>query len=1032
MKISIDIGTSYSSLCIEKRNGERKLVELATDLSIFGSNYALPSAVFLEDNGNLLLGQAAMNKRLGKPERFCSEFKRLLGQQYPIQLGSRSYLPEQLYTELFRYMKKCALREEDSEIENVYITYPASYGKSKKTLIEQAAKDAGLFEIQLIDEPSAAAYDYLKNMIIPEGANILIYDFGGGTFDVSILKYAQGKFGYEVEPDGLASCGGIDMDRKIYQDIEAAIPRQTLMECKKKGEYWMQLKSQLFELAVKAKHTLTVSNDFQEHLFVGTELIQYSLTREKLNGMISPMIADTIDCCRRILDKAEISMEKLNTIVLVGGTSKIPLVKEMVKQFAKSTKVVQGSNPELAVVKGALACQTSDKPIDDINLDNLSIYELNRLWSTPKFSDKDLQMVYDRNQKIHLTDPELQKLHNSIGLRKVFRDGTYVLRESGDVYNCLTEKEMKEWENTVVISENRLSQSTFGIKRDGTVVIDREEPFMAKMKSWKNIKQIAAAKEFVVGLKQNGTCVLCGKDSDPKFSMDEFHHIVSIQVCDTHIVGLKEDGTVVATGERQAGECNVSGWKEVIQVICDDNFTIGLKKDGSIYRAGAIADERSMKLVEWKHIMRLDHGSGFVVGLQENGRVLAAGKNEYGQCDVVSWRNVTNIVCGEYCVIGLLEDSSFVFAGANEFGVEYFKTFDHFINIYRSALTIYGQHKGGTFMYTKDEKRVGIVKEDDTNYTINMLNAMSYEPKFATEPLQKAYQSFSNCMINNDAILLGDGTLHIFSNYYQAARGWSEIDQITVDKEHHILAGLKKDGNILFCPKDSTAQYYVTQYHQQVLDWKKIIKIAFAKYQGEIHLFAVDNDNMIHISGVLHPFDLKDEEQLSVILDVDGCKDSFTMLTTEHEVVAISFANNDFEPSRKWTDIVQISSGYNVAGLKSDGTVVACGWDFMGQCNVTKWRNIVWVCCSSVRGFVVGLKNDGTVIVSDSYKTPSASTVNGERKVPYFTDVVRIMVDERTIYGITVEGDILSIEYHDKGIIADKGWEFRNYRKLTS
>ena len=108
MIVSIDIGTSYSSVCMLGPDGKVYPVDISTGASMFGSKYSLPSAVFVEESGNVLVGQAAMNSRKHKPQNFRMEFKRNLGEDIPILLGEHSFKPEELYTELFRHMKACA------------------------------------------------------------------------------------------------------------------------------------------------------------------------------------------------------------------------------------------------------------------------------------------------------------------------------------------------------------------------------------------------------------------------------------------------------------------------------------------------------------------------------------------------------------------------------------------------------------------------------------------------------------------------------------------------------------------------------------------------------------------------------------------------------------------------------------------------------------------------------------------------------------------------------------------------------------
>lgn len=174
MIVSIDIGTSYSSICMLGPEGKVLPVDIGTGIGMYGSKYSLPSAVFVDESGNVLVGQAAMNSRRRAPQNFRMEFKRDLGQNVPIILGSRSFLPKDLYTEMFRHMVKRAVQSGGGAIERAYVTYPASFGKKKKAQIIEAANAAGLFEVEMVDEPTAAAMSYVQSGLVGEEQILLI------------------------------------------------------------------------------------------------------------------------------------------------------------------------------------------------------------------------------------------------------------------------------------------------------------------------------------------------------------------------------------------------------------------------------------------------------------------------------------------------------------------------------------------------------------------------------------------------------------------------------------------------------------------------------------------------------------------------------------------------------------------------------------------------------------------------------------------------------------------------------------------
>ncbi len=365
MIAGIDIGTSYSSICVLDESGKIKPVDIATGTSMFGSKYSLPSAVFVEDNGNVLVGQAAMNSRKRRPQNFRMEFKRDLGQDIPIVLGNASFLPEDFYTELFRHMKASAGKMSSEAIETVCLTCPAAFGKKKREKVLKAAKAAGFFNVQLVDEPTAAAMSFKEDGVLSGSKKLLIYDFGGGTFDVSLLAYEDGRFSLMTEPSGLERCGGIDIDRMIFEDMQKCIDPEILASIVKDPKKAMRLNVQLSELAVKAKHHLSTASVYEEYIEVGMDDFEYTLTLDKLNTMIAGMVGQTIDVCRKMVEDAGIKVKDLSAILMVGGTSRVPLVQTMVKQMAAGVPVYCSVDVDLAVAKGALMFAKSGERLEN-------------------------------------------------------------------------------------------------------------------------------------------------------------------------------------------------------------------------------------------------------------------------------------------------------------------------------------------------------------------------------------------------------------------------------------------------------------------------------------------------------------------------------------------------------------------------------------------------------------------------------------------------------------------------------------------
>ena len=667
MKVSIDIGTSYSSICILGPDGKVLPVEIGTGASIYGSKHSLPSAVFLEDSGNLLVGQAAMNNRKRKPQNFHMEFKRELGQDIPVILGNTSFQPEQFYTTLFRHMRDSAQKVRDEEIELAYLTYPATYGQKKRERIIRAAQAAGLFRTELVDEPTAAAMSYCAEGMVKPGQTLLVYDFGGGTFDVSLLKYEGNSFTLLAAPEGLERCGGVDMDRLIFQDMLKVIDPELLQQIQGNKLYRLRLESQLAELAVKAKHHLSSAPEFAEDIAIGFDMVPYRLTGEQFNGMIARMVGNTVEACRQLLEHANLKVSELSAVLLVGGTSRVPLVQKMVKQFAGDIPVLCSPDLELAVVQGALRYTEYQKKAEERAKQEVEdkakqeaeerIKQENEKRANREADEKAKQANLEKK------DDPLQKYRenpNALLLAAppavVKLDGTILCRKK----DASLFSESADWTNVVAIARGLVHR--VGLRRNGTVVAVADSESLGRMievrdvSEWKDIVAISCGAHCTVGLRRDGTILGSGSGSTPFGWAD----IVAIACGRNHTVGLRRNGTVVAVGNKYYGMCDVSNWTDIVAIACGHSHTVGLRRNGTIVAVGANG-EGQCKASDWTGITGIACGSCHTVGLRRDGTVVATGNNEYGQCNVSGWKDIVAVSAGYTRTIGLRSDGTVLY-----------------------------------------------------------------------------------------------------------------------------------------------------------------------------------------------------------------------------------------------------------------------------------------------------------------------------------------------------------------------------------
>lgn len=685
MIVSIDIGTSYSSLSMIGPEGKPVPVTIGEGGTAWGDKFSLPSAVFLEENGNILVGQAAMRSRLRKPDCFRMEFKRNLGEDTPLLLGGRSFRVEELYTELLLHMKACVKKTTGEDIELAYLTCPATYRKDKKERLISAAKAAGLFQVELVPEPTAAAMSYVSAGYVKDGQTLLVYDFGGGTFDAALIQYKDGAFLPLGEPLGLPRCGGIDMDRLIYQDMMKAVDPDTLAILQKKQEHYLRFAGQLSEKAVQIKHQLSSAQTATEYIPMGWDQLEYTLTRQAFEKMIAPMIDQTIHVCEDALTSAGLEKSGLSAVVLVGGTSRVPLVQQMVQQFAGKVPVYAAPDVDLAVVQGALSYrlynegETAEKWYQDAK-------KLEEQDGTPQevVNQRSTHRVPVANDREH-KNPSSQKevvcgsivearaamlskargvavgagSRHTVGLRS---DGTVIATGDKRYGEC----EVISWGDIIAVAVGTFH--TIGLRSNGKVVATGDIHFgKCDVNSWYNIMAVAAGANHTVGLKRDGTVVVIGDNFFGQCEVNSWYNITAVAAKGCHTVGLRKNGTVVATGINFDGQCNVNTWHDIVAVATGGMHTVGLRSDGTVVATGRTADTQC-EVNNWHNIIAVAVGESHTVGLRSDGTVVATGSNYYGQCNVSSWHDIIAVVAGDKHTVGLRSDGTVVATGWNKWG----------------------------------------------------------------------------------------------------------------------------------------------------------------------------------------------------------------------------------------------------------------------------------------------------------------------------------------------------------------------------
>jgi Tol biopolymer transport system component/actin-like ATPase involved in cell morphogenesis len=337
--LAIDFGTTTSAAVLVA-GADEELIEEPS-----GQGRTWPSAVSL-DGDTLLVGTTAERRKRMHATLYRAEFKPDLGRDFPVPLGDRSFAVPELITAMLKELRTAGERVADAEITRAVLTVPASYGThdQRSALMIEAATAAGFEIVELLSEPVAAALAPAAGAPLEPGSLILVYDFGGGTFDTALLRI--GTKGNEILGHAaLDHCGGRDIDAALYEALVDA-GGEPLADLLKSQRARVQLTTQARNL----KHQLTDAETADDY-FGDTDIL-LSTTRDQLDELALPLLDRTIDCVKALLVSCDVEFDEVDAVLLVGGVTRMPIVTQTVEQ-SLGRPLRYARSPELAVVQGA-------------------------------------------------------------------------------------------------------------------------------------------------------------------------------------------------------------------------------------------------------------------------------------------------------------------------------------------------------------------------------------------------------------------------------------------------------------------------------------------------------------------------------------------------------------------------------------------------------------------------------------------------------------------------------------------------------
>ena len=343
--IGIDLGTTNSCVAVME-GGEATVIANAEGAR------TTPSVVGFTKNGERLVGQLAKRQAVVNPDRTISSIKREMGTDYRVHIDDKAYTPQEISAMILTKLKKDAEDYLGQKIEKAVITVPAYFSDSQRQATKDAGKIAGLEVMRIINEPTAAALAYGLDKG-DKSQKILIYDLGGGTFDVSILELGDGVFEV-LATNGNTRLGGDDFDKRIMDWIVSEFKNANGIDLSSDKMAMQRVK----EAAEKAKIELSGMTKVNINLpFItvganGPLHIDLDLTRAKFDDMTADLVKATVGPTLQALKDAGLKMADLDKVVLVGGSTRIPAVVDAVKNVT-GKEPYKGINPDECVALGA-------------------------------------------------------------------------------------------------------------------------------------------------------------------------------------------------------------------------------------------------------------------------------------------------------------------------------------------------------------------------------------------------------------------------------------------------------------------------------------------------------------------------------------------------------------------------------------------------------------------------------------------------------------------------------------------------------
>ncbi|WP_370874552.1 Hsp70 family protein [Pseudarthrobacter defluvii] len=348
--LAVDVGTSFTAAAVVRFHQGASPVPECLPLGARGAS--VPSVVYYPEEGTVLVGEAAERRGLDTPERVVREFKRRIGDDVPIVLGTLALQPEDVFATVARWVADRAAEREGGPASAFFLTHPAAWGNHRLSGVRDALAAHGLENVTLLPEPEAAALHYAWQVRVEEGSTIAVYDLGGGTFDTAVLrKSGNSRFELLGRPEGIEDLGGADFDAAVFRYV-AGHSGTALDHLDPTDPAVLGALTRLRRECVEAKEALSADSEASIPVLLPGVQQQIRLVRSEFEALIEEPVRETVEALEHSLAQLQLEPEDLSTVLLIGGSSRIPLVAQLVSEQL-GRPIAVDADPKSSICLGA-------------------------------------------------------------------------------------------------------------------------------------------------------------------------------------------------------------------------------------------------------------------------------------------------------------------------------------------------------------------------------------------------------------------------------------------------------------------------------------------------------------------------------------------------------------------------------------------------------------------------------------------------------------------------------------------------------